>query len=166
MYKRMLAMLFLLLLVACHDNTPVAPNPILPERPHWKVKEPNPQLTLVEAGPVVVYGGDEALVLRDSYFLRGKRDKLLKEVWVFQGVDRGDIVEMNTFIYDGSTPMVLVDRHKETISDESAYTKWEVNRKIKYDILIDIVCRVNGKNIFLKNRLAARPHWGVQFIWE
>lgn len=133
---------------------------------------------VVERDPEVVKGGDEAFVLKETLthvFLKGRH---ILQVHCFHGLDRGDIVEMDTEIHiDGRTAYVR-SMHKEAPANFDAWDTWESDGGWNMDraLEITVVCRVNGKNETLdqeainkhreSNRLTARPHFGIRFVFD
>ncbi len=118
--------------------------------------------TKLERAPEVVKGGSEAFVLRDKVTIElwRKVDSLM--MTIFHGVDRGDIVEMDTEIYANGIPVVLRSDHKETAGPFQAWT-YHMTYMVCEKIDISVLCRVNGANQF-SGTLAARPHWGIWLV--
>jgi len=117
-----------------------------------------PDRVFVERSPVLVAGGSEAFVYRDSItLLLGER--IVREVFVFNGLDRGDIAEMGTAIYVDDVPIFLRSLHKEDLTTFDSWESKYVNASGS-QLRIDILCRTTGVNVIL-NRLASRPHWGI-----
>jgi hypothetical protein len=124
-------------------------------------------------GPQPVIGGDESYVYRhqQTVGLNSPDSTNLRFIaWVFHGVDRGDVVEMDTELWhDGiGFPIVLRSPHKEVMSD---YDAWKLYKNIYLprtaSVTIKLVCRVNGKQMNEEhprrdhnNGLSARVEWG------
>lgn len=116
--------------------------------------------TFIERKPEVVHGGDEKFVLRDTFRFPLDGLEYLEEIWVFNGLDRGNFVEMDTFIYDGHRPLVLSSYHKETYDNFDAYCHYRVHRKLLGEHLsIAVTCRSTSG-------LDVRPHWGIWLLWK
>lgn len=132
-----------------------------------------------EYGPIVVKGGSEDYVHRHQEVLdvRG----WVRGIWVFHGLDRGNIVEMDTEIHEVAQNITLVARseHKETLDNFDAWKYYPVNDDAM-GLRVTVVCRVNGQTGFIKPMsanvfrteemiwlgLQARPHWGVRVVYD
>jgi hypothetical protein len=123
----------------------------------------------VDRLPTVVHGGSESLVLVDERTV--ELESYISEIWVFHGLDRGDIVEMDTEILNETgEPLVLRSMHKEVGANFDAWTYYPIGERVK-KLSFRFLCRVNGDNKLLSdgaivehrggNRHTARPHWGV-----
>lgn len=119
--------------------------------------------------PEIVRGGSESFVLRDSIgkLVPGRK---LERIHVFHGLDRGDIVEMDTEVIANDKSLFLRSEHKET---EAPFDAWKTWDPIDYDeevrsVKISVLCRVNGENRYRPQgqRLSARPHWGIRIVWK
>ena len=116
--------------------------------------------------PVIVQGGKESLVLRRSWRTRMPVPMSPVGVWTFIGLDRGDIVEADIDVYGPKgIPLAHRSMHKEGMISYDAWRYCPIGamgalRRIR----LDIVCRVNGINEHLGNRLSARVHYGLQIV--
>ena len=119
------------------------------------------------AKPQLGEGGGEALgdnsgVLRCAYEVEFPTMCDLTAVDVFQGLDRGDIVEMDTEVHDQYGRAVHQNSdHKECTGNYPAWIRYPVEARTK-KLLIHHVCRVNGNSEFRTLDLVARPHFGVR----
>ena len=95
------------------------------------------------------------------------RDDLvhLDACWVFHGLDNGDVVEMDTFIYDGVYPLVLRGPHKEAKVEFDAWKYYAIDRTLSHDPLIVVGCGVTGVHLNT-DRWTARAHWGIYLLWR
>lgn len=133
-----------------------------------------------EHGPVWVEGGSEDLVYRRQEVLAGLRGRTILGVWVFHGLDRGNIVEMDTEVFDrgNDVSLVLRSEHKETVGNFDAWAFYPMEYTVsEKGIGVNLVCRVNGDWYHIKTEsdtyfkpetmdwkgLKARPHWGIRF---
>ena len=135
--------------------------PIPEQRLNVVVSETNRMF--IEHPPLMVGGGDERFVYDDQIKVQiGGRT--VREVFVFHGLDRGDIVEMDTSIYIDNVAIFLRSEHKE---DLAAFNSWQSQKVFVsgQTVRIAVSCRVTGVNTIL-NRLAARPHWGIWLTFE
>lgn len=122
-------------------------------------------VSYLEYPATIVQGGSESYVLYETWHAPASWiGRTLDYVYTFNGLDGGDIVEMDTFVYDGRVPLLLDDEHKEVSSHFKAYERWDVDRVIRRGIRVDLVNRTNARN--RANRLASRPHWGLYFVWK
>ena len=163
-----------LVLGACQDTvvttggTGVMPPPLVfdtaPEvTERLRVVVDRPGSMFIEHPPALVAGGDEAFAYRDSIQLDlGSDGRFVREIMVFHGIDRGDVVEMETHIvFDGNPAFARSDHG---IVNFDAWKTKTVNTSARI-VTIAIGCRVTGVNEKL-NRLAARGHWGIWIVFE
>lgn len=118
----------------------------------------------LERLPEVVEGGSESYVLRETFVLPVAG--IVKDISVFHGTDRGDIVEMDTEIYanPGGVPIFLRSDHKEALGQFDAWShSGDVFPAYATSLIVNIVCRTNGPN-YLTDELESRPHWGIWII--
>jgi hypothetical protein len=165
--KRVLFVI-LLLGLACNDITNESNGPLIFDTPpvadqklHVIVSEPD--RIFVEHPPVMVGGGGAEFIYRDTLVLEiGGRT--VREVFVFHGLDRGDIVEMDTNLALDGVPIFLRSEHKEDLNAFNSWTSKHVDVP-GYVLRINIKCGVTGVNTIL-NRFAARSHWGIWITFE
>ena len=128
-----------------------------------------------DAWPVALDGtpGSEAIgpdsgVFRGRYVIRFDKKRFIEGVWLFHGLDRGDVVEMDTYLY-GSNGERYLQRsdHKETMV---AYPGWVYHEIMAHDTLmhVHLVLRVNGKQMNNEHprfgELSARGHFGIDIV--
>jgi len=131
---------------------------------------------VVERDPETVKGGSEEFVLKETFTHKFTEPMDLSRLHVFHGLDRGDIVEMDTEIHADGQTMYTRSMHKETPGNYDAWDTAEFDGWLIQDIEITVICRVNGKNETLDqqainehrggNRLTARPHFGIRLVWD
>jgi hypothetical protein len=123
---------------------------------------------IIERDPEVVLGGDEANVLKDSIGVILPAGRRLERLHVFHGLDRGDIVEMDTEIHANGKTLYVRSDHKETSAPYDAWETWDPPENDLHEDMknleIHVVCRVNGRR--LDGKLQARPHWGIRVVFE
>lgn len=129
-----------------------------------------------ERAPIVVYGGDESRVLKEKGLFPLDGDRRIVGFWTFHGLDRGDIVEMDTDIGSpAGFPLFLRGPHKENVAAFDAWQWYAMPYTfVAGELWMSIICRVNGENRTLDDhaikvhrngdRLTARPHWGIWVI--
>jgi hypothetical protein len=145
-------------------DVPDVPPPVEPSA--WRVPIDNENVTKIELGPIIVQGGSEALVYNNTYVL-GKQGKYLDGIWIFNGLDRGNVVEMDTEVFDGAKPLALRSFHKEYLANFDSWVYYPVGRIIEKEVNVHVLNRTNGKDmIHDETGLASRPHWGIYFNWE
>lgn len=122
-----------------------------------------PGSMFIEHPPALIAGGDESFAYSDSIQLDlGSGGRFVREIFVFHGVDRGDVVEMETHIvFDGNPAFARSDHG---IVNFDAWKAKVVNTRARI-VTISVGCRVTGVNENL-NRLAARAHWGIWVVLE
>lgn len=151
-----------------------------PERPVLKLvavnrdEEQGLSTYFFEREPEVIAGGDEKNVLREHYELAFETEGEIRGISSFHGLDSGDIVEMDTYVYsEKGIPLFARSDHKEVSSHFDAWKVLEPSVIVMGKrIDVDLLCRVNGQNRVLPpeafdgarngNRLTARPHWGLR----
>ncbi len=170
--------LVVLLLVFSCQTTQVATGPTMSPPPlvfdspplvteRLRVVIDRPGSLFIENPPALIAGGDETFVYRDSIQLDlGSGDSLedgrfLREILVFHGIDRGDVVEMDTHIVLDGNPAFARSDHG--IVNFDAWKAKTVNTRARI-VTISVACRVTGVNENL-NRLAARSHWGIWLVF-
>ncbi len=121
--------------------------------------------------PVLVQGGDEAYVLHQKHVnaLPGKVSVF--GIWVFHGLDRGDIVEMDTEVRTGNGfQIALRSDHKETMASFSSWTYYRVPYVDTSRLVTNLMLRVNGKQANAEHprygELTARGHFGLVVSYE
>lgn len=169
--------LLTIFLFACNKGTPTAPDEggnfdipdNLPNRLPIEVVHNDATLTAFGMGPQLVRGGSEDYVLRGN--ITFNRAGFIRTISVFHGVDRGDIVEMDTEIRYGVDPLVLRSDHKEILDNFDAWgdSPYVINRAVR-NISIALTCRVTGKQGDPDHprygSFTARPHWGILVDWK
>jgi hypothetical protein len=148
-----------LVVVACSRTPPIKVYDSPPTSTEsLKVVLDRPDRMFIEHLPIVVAGGDEAFVYRDAIMISiaGRR---LREVFIFNGLDRGDVAEVDTSVSVDGVPVFLRSMHKE---DVFTFDSWESKRVnvVGQWLRIDILCRTTGPNERARH-LASRPHWGI-----
>lgn len=115
--------------------------------------------------PVLVEGGDEALVLRQLHIVKFKPALCVFGVWVFHGLDRGDIVEMDTEVSASGFQLAIRSDHKETMDSYPAWTYFEHPDIQVKRLRIALLLRVNGFQANAEHprfdTLTARGHFGL-----
>lgn len=145
-----------------------------PEPPSdfWIVDADTRCQTKVQRLPEVRYGiMRPELVLDERYEVDGKGRELVG-VWVFQGVDPDDTLEISTSVYADGIPVALSSPHKETLTYYDAW-KWFPNYIKKPgavgNIVIDVTANVTGPNEVTprpEGKNTARPHFGIWLLWR
>lgn len=128
-----------------------------------------------EHGPIVVEGGSEDKVYKhiEEIPING----FVERIWVFNGLDRGDIAEMDTEIYDheDNISLVLRSEHKEWFSHFDAWKVYDVGGEYVEGLRIVCACRTNGWQLRVINKflsflglgeLKTRPHWGIRILYR
>lgn len=143
---------------------PPPPSPP-PSGARMKIRRSDDKELVVERDPEIVKGGSEEFVLRDFLSI-GVPSRKLERLHVFHGLDKGDIVEMDTEIHANGKTLYVRSEHKETSEPFDAWETWDPADFSEYvqSLEIHLVCRVTGKNPF--GALIARPHWGIRFVWK
>ncbi len=138
----------------------------------WLVNLDEPCQTKIQRLPEVRQGiMIESEVLTERFVIDGK-DRVVSGVWIFQGIDPDDKIEMSTSVYANRIPIVLSSPHKETLAYYDAW-RWFPNY-VKFKgpvstITIDVTANVTGENNVTprpEGKDTARPHWGVWILWE
>ena len=160
--RRFIVVVALLALSGCRDKDgPLTFDepPVPGQRLHVVVDLPDRMF--IEHPPVLVAGGDERFVYRDELVVRlgGRR---VREVFVFHGIDTGDVAEVDTELIIGGVPVFLRSDHG--LSNFDAWVSKDVGVSGER-LLARILCRVTGVNTRL-NRLAARPHYGIWITFD
>lgn len=125
----------------------------------------------VEDGPIVVQGGSEDYVYRNQLSI--PVHGYVTGVWVFHGLDRGNIVEMDTEVFDpkDNVSLVLRSPHKEWIGEFDAWQFYPVDGYYAEELKANLACRVTGHTLYIidsflkflgRGPLSARPHWGIR----
>lgn len=167
----LIALVLLLFMAAfggCQD-TPTVPEPPLtydtppiPEQGlHVVVDEPDRMF--IEQEPFIVAGGGAHFIYTDSIRL-DLGGRTVRQVFVFHGLDRGDLVEQDTEIYIDSVPVFLRSEHKENTSAFDSWVSEDINLAGQ-TARVSVRCGVTGVNTIM-NRFAARPHWGIWMTFE
>lgn len=138
----------------------------------WSMDVNTPCDTKIQRHPEVRLGIMQPdLVLTERYIFSGN-NRHLAGVWVFQGVDPGDLLELSVSVYADKIPVVLTSPHKEAFAYYDAW-RWFPNY-VKHtgevrNVAIDITANVTGENHTTPRAegvKTARPHYGVWFVWE
>jgi hypothetical protein len=122
--------------------------------------------------PVLVQGGDEDLVFKRSETKRYPMGITVSGVWVFHGLDRGDIVEMDTEVVTGEGfQLVVRSDHKEVMGNYPGWTFYPADHVETDRLRIKLACRVNGTQANREHprfgQLSARAHFGlIVNIWK
>lgn len=125
------------------------------------------EIIKLECGPVTVRGGDENFVFRSQ--LEVPVNSWISKAFIFQGLDRGDIVEMDTFILEGNRKLAGTSLHKEVMGNYEAQTVHLIEEEVE-SITIYVTLRVNGTGQNPEHtgpdghyrKLLARGHWGIE----
>ena len=147
----------------------VGPGPSPPPPPppgSLRVVRNDEKELVIERDPEVVLGGDEANVLRDSTGIILPAGRRLERLHVFHGLDRGDIVEMDTEIHANGKTLYVRSEHKETAAPFDAWETWDptdYTEEVR-SVEVHVLCRVNGRRP--DGKLQARPHWGIRAVWK
>lgn len=115
-------------------------------------------------GPEIVYEGESNVHKWKSI---AKFDGILGEIWSFHGLDRGDVVEMDTEVWDHdrNRPLYLRSDHKESLSHFDAWKNHVIQRLEHVDyVRISFLCRYNGPSAVQQLKTHVRPHWGVHLL--
>jgi hypothetical protein len=165
MNKLTSTILLLFLLSGCAKSPEVFVYDVPPSRGSGlEIKVVQPDRIFIENPPQMVAGGSEAYIYEDT--LKVSIDgRVVREIYVFHGLDRGDIVEMDTHIYLDGVPVFMRSVHKEVWNSFDSWESKAVGRTGR-TLSINIGCRVTGVNTSVLNRLAARPHWGIWIVFE
>jgi hypothetical protein len=160
------------------DPPPPTTPPTTPPTPSiWKVDIDNSRVTKIQGNvdsngvPFLVQGGSEEIVLYSSWTSDAYEGRSVARIYTFIGLDRGDVAEVNIFVYDGPVPIALRDKHKEVMSD---YTAWlphyTQGHKVRGRITVSVVARVNGKQLNTEHprygEWTIRPHFGIYIVWD
>lgn len=164
------AVLFVVLAICvCGCKTPTDPQPD-------PTPVPDGDMTVIWRGPnqvefnwvdmpVTVKGGSEDLVFRRTSHYALPTKRIVLEAQSFIGLDRGDVVEADVFIY-GDHGEVIYRRslHKE-LGELSCYDAYDSQGTVleAHNITIILVCRVNGPNT-VYGYLSARCHFAAT-LW-
>jgi hypothetical protein len=116
----------------------------------------------IEHGPIKVYEGEEKVYRWNNIV---KFNGYLAIIWSFQGLDRGDIVEMDTEVWDHDLnfPLYLSSTHKEDLGNFDAWDHHYPVVNVDY-VRISFLCRYNGPNALNPSKGYVRPHWGVHLL--
>ena len=128
------------------------------ERQRFNIDLNNGETVFIQRPPEVVHAG-EYNVLADAFIFPRDGLKTLVSIWIFHGLDFGNLAEMDTFIYDGVYPLAMRGPHKETLVEFDAWKHYEVDRELRHDPLIVVGCRASRPE-------AVRPHWGIYLLWQ
>lgn len=138
--------------------------------------------TAILDGPIEVAGGDESLVYRDEQNVTLPSKVIPDSLFLFIGLDRGDIVEVEFNIETSrGIPLVQSSIHKEIPNNFDAWRQFKIGgyaNEHLIDLKIVRSCRVNGKNelvppsrlsdeaqaLFPDPELAARVHFGLRIV--
>lgn len=115
----------------------------------------------VEILPRLVHQGEKHVFRLKIPILR--RGWFVREIWIFHGRDFGDEAEMDSNVWDGTTPLALRSDHD--LLRYQAWTNYRVEREVKMGMSISLVARANGRNLNL-DRDEIRPHWGIYINWS
>jgi hypothetical protein len=131
-----------------------------------------------DAAPVATKGGGSLAVGENRGVYRGRfnidfdEERYVESITVFHGLDRGDIVEMDTLIYGPNNErLVMRSDHKEVMGNYDAFQKYQVQLNKVKQLYVHITLRVNGKQMNPEHprhwEVSARGHWGIEIeTWK
>ena len=129
-----------------------------PTRQRFNIDLNNGETVFIQRRPEVVRAGEHN-VLGDAFVFPRDGLTTLVSIWIFHGLDSGNLAEMDTAIYDGVYPLALRSPHKETLVEFDAWKHYRVDRKLGHDPLIVVGCRAASPK-------SVRPHWGIYLLWR
>jgi hypothetical protein len=126
-----------------------------------------------DAKPVAGTHGGEAIdenkgVLRCKYTIDLGKEYDLSRFLVFHGKNAGDVMEMDTYVYDQYGNMLVArSDHKETLSDYDAWREYNVPARTS-QLAVHLVARTNGRSlgdssiVGYSGEVFSMPHYGLR----
>lgn len=149
-------------LVSCGGKPPPEPPPPPPDGNPTIIWRGNDQVELSwDDMPVLVYGGSEASVLRRRLAFQMHEARPIASIQTFMGFDRGDVVEADLALYDEENRVVYRRSAHLEGGVPDCYDAFATAPSLvpsARGIVLDAVCRVNGKNE-VTGDLSARCHF-------
>ena len=165
--KRLLVVL-LLVLVGCSSRPPIEPfkAPFV-EWSRWETRTVDGiKWVKYEHPPIEITRRADGAAFYESRLSVDVEGGHLGRIWVFQGLDHGDIVELTVELYDeNGFPLWLSSPHKEGLAMYPGWVPAEIYQDVR-SVSIYASCRAGTNQSTeawagINGRIRARIHWGI-----